>query len=317
MRRALRIPLYVLVGCGLACAGEKSWEQWLEGVQQHQRDGNLAQAEADLLRALGETAAFPPGDVRRAVTLYNLGSVYQDLGSLAKAEKSYQQSLSAWEAAAGADHPSLSRPLSGLVALYMENGQYAKAERLHRRYAALPATPQLLHTLAALYHARRKYPQAESLYRQALANAEKPFGQDVAQLLNNLALLYAKTGRRPEAGATFERAVAIAEKALGPGHPNVARALSNWAAFACSQRLYADAEPLFQRALATAEQALGPENPLVGRILAEYALLLRKTKRKAEAAALDGRARAIRESSAYEALGRYTVSATDLLQPAR
>jgi hypothetical protein len=62
---------------------------------------------------------------------------------------------------------------------------------------------------------------------------------------------------------------------------------------------------------------LGPENPLVGRILAEYALLLRKTKRKAEAAALDGRARAIRESSAHEALGRYTVSATDLLQPAR
>jgi tetratricopeptide (TPR) repeat protein len=72
----------------------------------------------------------------------------------------------------------------------------------------------------------------------------------------------------------------IWESTLSPDHPDLARALTNLAAFYCSTGRYTPAEPMFRRALAIAENSLGPENRLVGKILAEYAVLLRKTKQK-------------------------------------
>ena len=54
-----------------------------------------------------------------------------------------------------------------------------------------------------------------------------PEDQETALVLNNLALLYANTGRHTEATSYFQRALVIWEKALGPDHPNVARALTN------------------------------------------------------------------------------------------
>jgi tetratricopeptide (TPR) repeat protein len=315
----------LLHSCGIVRAAEKSWEQILLEAEQLQRQGSFAEAETALLGAMKEAEKFAPGDPRLPVTLYNLGSIYQDLGRPSKAETFYQRSLAAMEKSVGADHPSLARPLGGLVTLYLENGLYAKAERLHHRYSAVsvqadPAAPQFLHSLAALYHAQRRYAQAEPLYRQALAGAEKWFGeedQEVARVRNNLALLYAKTGRRGEAITQLERALAISEQALGRDHPQVARALTNLAAMLCSGGRHAEAEPLFVRALTIAENSLGPENPLVGTILAEYAVLLRKTKRKAEATSAERRAQAIRENHAHEDLGRHTIGVTDLLTPHR
>jgi len=255
---------WLLLGCGIAPAQEKSWEQLLLQAEQLQRKGSFAEAETALLGALKEAEKLPPGDDRLTVTLFNLGSVYQDLGRPTMAEKFYQQSLSTLEKSLGADHPSLARPLGALLTLSLENGLYAKAERLQGRYMAVRmqtdgASAQFLHNLAALYHARRRYSQAEPLYRQALGEAEKwfgPEGQEVALLLNKLALLGTKTGRHKEAISHFERALVIWEKALSPDHPHVARALTNLAGIYCSKGRQVEAEPLFQRALAIAENAL-------------------------------------------------------------
>ena len=296
-------------------------EQLLLQSEQLQRQGNFPEAETTLRSALKEADKLPPEDVRLAVILFNLGSVYQNLGRPMTAEKYYRQALSAWERSLGKDDPSLTRPLSALLALSLEHGLYTKAERLQRRYMTLrtptdPASSQFLHNLAALYHARRKYFQAEPLYRQALEEAQNWFGpqaEEVALLLNNLGLLCAQTGRHSEAISGLERALAIWERVLGPNHPNVIRSLTNLAGLYCSRGRHEHAEPLFKRALASAENTLGPENPLVGKILIEYAVLLRKTKRKAEATSLDNRAKAIGESHAHEDLGRHTISLSDLL----
>jgi len=314
----------LLLGCRIAGAQEESWEHLMARFDQLQQQGNYGEAETALLSALKVAERLAPGDLRVATTLYNLGSVYRDLGRPAEAEKFYQRSLSVSEKALGADHPSLAQPLSSLITLYVENGLYAKAERLHRRY--LPVLPalgvnnrdaaRLLHNLAALYDAQRKYSQAEPLYRQALAEVQQRLGpedQEAALVLNNLALLYAHTGRHTEAISHFQRALAIWEKALGSDHPNVARALTNLAGLYSFKGRQAEAEPLFKRALAVAENALGPDNPLVAKILAEYSVLLRKTRRKTEARSLEKRAQTIRASYAYQDLARHTVDASDLI----
>ena len=130
--------------------------------------------------------------------------------------------------------------------------------------------------------------------------------------MNNLALLCQKTGRPEEAISWLERALPIWEKALGPGHPNIARALTNLAGiYGLSGRL-AEAAPLFRRALSVAENALGPESPLAGTVLSEYAVLLRKLGRKDQARTFDERARAIRRRSADHDLGRHTIDVIDL-----
>jgi hypothetical protein len=54
--------------------------------------------------------------------------------------------------------------------------------------------------------------------------------------------------------------LAIPEKALGPGHPDVATALSSLAVDYHFQS-YADEESLHWRVLAILEKALGPDHP--------------------------------------------------------
>ena len=68
-------------------------------------------------------------------------------------------------------------------------------------------------------------------------------------------------GRYAEAEPLYKRALAIREKALGPDHPDVAKALNNLAVLYQKQGRYAEAEPLYKRALAIREKALGPDHP--------------------------------------------------------
>ena len=82
--------------------------------------------------------------------------------------------------------------------------------------------------------------------------------------LNNLARLYYTQGQYAKAEPLYQRALAIREKALGPEHPDVARASTTWRLLYDTQGQYAKAEPLYQRALAIREKALGPGAPRRG-----------------------------------------------------
>jgi tetratricopeptide (TPR) repeat protein len=98
-----------------ARAAQDPWEQLIQRAKQFEQQGNYAAAETTLLTALRVAEKLPAGDFRVATTLYDLGSIYQDLGSLAQAAKFYQRSLSVWQKALGTDHPSLARPLNSLM----------------------------------------------------------------------------------------------------------------------------------------------------------------------------------------------------------
>jgi tetratricopeptide (TPR) repeat protein len=305
---------------GIAGAGQISWEELIRRSDELAGQGKLVEAETTLLSALKAAEVFPPPDLRLAETQHRLGTVYRELGRLPEAEKWYRRSISAWKVS----ESGLPKPLISLASLYLESGLHGKAERLVDPWlhnpdfkfdAANPEPVRRLHDLAAIQHRKRNYSKADVLYRQALTAAEKTFGpqdREVALLLNNLGLLLADAGRDEEAGHYLERALAIWEGAVPPGHPDLARALTNLAALYCSKRAYAKAEPLFQRALSIAGSSLGPENRLVAAILAEYAFLLRETNRKKEAKLFKTRAHAIWEDQAREQLGRHTIDVRDL-----
>ncbi len=68
--------------------------------------------------------------------------------------------------------------------------------------------------------------------------------------LNNLAGLYDDQGRYAEAEPLYKRSLVIREKVLGPGHPNVATSLENYAAVLRATGRTAEADKMAARAKA-------------------------------------------------------------------
>jgi len=190
-----------------------------------------------------------------------------------------------------------------------DEGAYAEAERLCRRYLELAeeltghessAATHALSDLAILLGKQGRYDEARLLHARALGIREQALGPehlDVATPLNNLALLLLKQGLYDEAHPLFERALAIREDSLGPEHPLTAQSMHNLALLLMTQGLYDDARPLCERALAVREKALGPEHPEVANSLSSLAELLKEQGLYDKARPLYERALAIREET--------------------
>jgi tetratricopeptide (TPR) repeat protein len=200
-------------------------------------------------------------------------------------------------------------PFVGLGRFYVEQGDYAQAQRWFEQGLAVcqerlgeehPDVASSLNNLAALYCSQGGYEQAEPLYKRALAIAEKVLGPEhpnLASSLNNLAGLYRNQGRYEQAEPLYQKALAIREKVLGPEHPNVASSLNNLAGLYRDLGDYEQAEPLYQKALAIREKALGPEHPEVASSLNSLAVLYEEQGRDEKAEPLYRRALAIAEKA--------------------
>jgi tetratricopeptide (TPR) repeat protein len=75
------------------------------------------------------------GVIRRAqilaLTLNNLGIVYERQGDYGEAEGLHQRALATREKALGRDHPDVAQTLSNLANVYNAQGRYGEAEGLH------------------------------------------------------------------------------------------------------------------------------------------------------------------------------------------
>jgi CHAT domain-containing protein/tetratricopeptide (TPR) repeat protein len=100
-----------------------------------------------------------------------------------------------------------------------------------------------------------------------------------------------------EAEPVFKRALTMNELALGPGHPFVARNVSDLGMLYYAQGRYVEAEPMFKRTIAIDEKALGPEHAEVGTALGNLAQLYYLQGHFAEAEPLFERALAIHEKA--------------------
>lgn len=300
------------------------WEILNRRATQLQENGRYAEAKSVFLDAWKLAERFSPDDPRRPIALNNLASVCQDLGEAAAARDYYERTIAAFERTHGKEHPVLARPLHNLATLYLEEGQYAKAERLRRRALALHVDGQELseadrimiwHGLAAAVLGQGRRDEAETIYRRLLAEWDAKTAapaRESSEIRNDLAVLCAETKRLPEAELLLKRVVAETRQSAGKDHPALIKPLSNLASVYSMTGRPSEAEPVLRDALGIAERALG-EGEAYGRILMAYAAVLRKLDRRTEAKDAERRAKAILSAVRRDPSLSYTVDAGDLL----
>jgi tetratricopeptide (TPR) repeat protein/nucleoside phosphorylase len=242
-----------------------------------------------------------------ALSLSDLGALYQDQRKYTEAEPLLKRALLIREQQLGAEHPATAQSLNTLAALYQDQGKYTEAEPLLKRALMThkqqlgterPSTAQSLHNLAMLYKAQGKYTEAEPLLKRALLIREQQLGAEhpaTAQSLNDLGMLYRSQGKYTEAELLLKRALLIREQQLGAEHPAIAQSLNTLAMFYRSQGKYTEAEPLLKRALAIYEQQSGVMHLDTATGLCSLAVLYRDQRKYTEAEPLLKRALAIYE----------------------
>lgn len=188
-----------------------------------------------------------------AISLSNLGLVYQAEAREGDTEQLYRRALEIREKVLGPEAPQVANSLGNRSVLYSQQGRLDDALALRRR--------------------------ATMLQEKAGAGNEL----DLALSLNNLGVLEDRLGHFKEAESDHRRALSIRERLLNASHPDIGVSLNNLAASLKGQGRFSEAEGLYQRSLHLREAALGPEHPDVVSVLGNLAVLYHAEHRDAEA----------------------------------
>jgi eukaryotic-like serine/threonine-protein kinase len=213
--------------------------------------------------------------VIKAEMMRTMGEVYISLGLYKQAQPLLEKSL-VIARTAGSDNLGIqSNTLLQLAAFYIGQGKSHEAlplaqEGLRLRERVLgPEHPEVARGLlivGIIYRNTGKLAEAKGFLERSLAIREKTLGPEHADTLDSLfhlAWLHNLMHNFKEAAKCYERILIIREK-LGPGQPEVARALSDLGIVRSNMGDYAEALKLYQQALAIREKVLGPNHKDVG-----------------------------------------------------
>ncbi len=117
---------------------------------------------------------------------------------------------------------------------------------------------------AVIYTEQGEYEKAEPLHKEALKlrqNILKGNDPDIAESLNNFASFYTLLKKDVEAEAFLKQAISIYQEALGDNHPNTAHSLNNLAMIYYNQGKYTEAKLYCKQALEIFEATLGSNHP--------------------------------------------------------
>jgi len=266
-----------LVACFLisliAFGADLQWGDAIVQGRELQHAGRYSEAESILTTAVKMAQASDGGPVMLARSLSALGSVYQDLGRIADAEKAYLRAIDA--------DPAFMEPVNGLASLYFDTRQLAKAEELALRCLALDeknnaaghfVIAQDLGNLAAVYQSERQYAKAEEFFLKAIDLFETNGGTtaSMASILHNFGSLQFETGKPQEAARYVERALSIWEATLGRNHPVYAQGLAHLAYIYSRIGRRDDGELLWKQSLTILESTVGLAHPTYIRLSRAY-----------------------------------------------
>jgi len=173
-------------------------------------------------------------------TLNGLGVVLAGEGDKARAEPVLRRSVALLEEAEGAFTFHGAQAANNLATVYSDTGQYALAEKELARVLPVyetsmgPESPHYamaMNNMFTVLFAQGRVAEAEPYLRRALAIGEKKFPGtlNMARLLHCLAALEASRENNKEAARLLAQVIATEERLLGPQHPELARALENYA----------------------------------------------------------------------------------------
>ncbi|HXP59167.1 MAG TPA: serine/threonine-protein kinase, partial [Dongiaceae bacterium] len=152
--------------------------------------------------------------------------------------------------------------LNTLGNVYMELGEYARADAMIRQALALrksvfgkkhPRVADSLHDLGALLRNQGRPVEAEALFRQALAMRRELLGNErpeVASSLDALGVALWGQGKFPEAEEIHRQALALRKRLFGDEHVAVAVSLHNLASALLMEGKYPEAEAIFRQVIA-------------------------------------------------------------------
>lgn len=172
-------------------------------------------------------------------------------GYSARSQEFYHQALETLKTALGENHPEVATSLTGIAAIFTDQGKYIEAE---------PLLNQSLEILAKAY---------------------KPDDPYLADAIMNLAECYNSQGKYDQAKPLYERALEIRRNKLGESHADFAESSYGLGWLNLERGKYADAEPLFKQALAIWDNE--PDKRDAATVLDALSLLYRAMGNPAEA----------------------------------
>ena len=217
-----------------------------------------------------------------AISLNNLGGLYQTHGQYEDAKSFHETALNIYKALFGENHILTSAVINNLGSIYDAIGQYKDAELFLKKALKIrlnilgenhPDTATSLNNLTQFYVEREQYEQAEGLYQRAISIYKKTLGENhpyTSAAINNLAMLYQVQERFEEAELFIKEALKIAENILGKDHPSTAAYLNNLGGIYQKQERHKDAEPIFKHALEILENIYSHDHPEIKTIKRNY-----------------------------------------------
>ena len=238
------------------------------------------------------------------------------------------QALAIFQKAFGAENPNVAIGSGNLAQLYVQAGQFDKAEPLYQHAVAIlekhPDREQdlalMLAGLADLYARQKRWADAEPYYRRCIPLLDKHFGPDHANsvaMVNNFADSLRQEGKDPEKEPSlkgrWEKTAHLSlprSSNLGMSAPSVpslknvspadldrSRALDGKLYGLLAGKDFAEALPVAQEQEALLEKMYGPDNPAVVVNLDNLATIYRGLGRPADADPVAKRSQAIRDAN--------------------
>jgi tetratricopeptide (TPR) repeat protein len=312
--------LALLLSAIPACAGV-TLEQALAECGRLFLRGSVVEAEGLLREALRE--AGPAENIEVARTLTMLGAFAQFLARPAEAERLHLRAIALFEKLSLSDHTAALVAHGSLAAVYIDQGEFSRAERLFRRLldrvsddgAPWDTRMLVLDGLARSLYEQGKSAEAEALYTRAeaaAATAPPDYRYRLACLLYDKGMMRRRSGRVRESIPPFQQAMSILKESANPRSTLLFWPSLGLAADYIDLRRFDEAQPLLTQALAIANATYGPDHPNTAHALALQAQLLRKTGRKAESRNIERRAREVLTKAAAGKASRHRVDIADL-----
>jgi tetratricopeptide (TPR) repeat protein len=262
---AIALAVVVLTGGDASPApapnDEAEWRAFTDSGWRLCREGNPADAEEHLARALRSADNFPASDPRRALTRAYLAQAVLQQGKRGAAAEYAKQALAVYDPLpAGAANDDAGKGVNALALVYAKLNEPGKADRLFRRAIELETkatgprgveVAQLLANRAAAFEAQGRYEEAEPLRKEQVAildGGKQPKRIPLAAAAHRqLGRLYRHWHRDQQAEPHFVRAVELRRSQAKKDSRAVAAHLGDLGRFYLDARRYPEAEvPLWE-----------------------------------------------------------------------